>query len=107
MNDNTDGKVYTNSDKTLYLTISKDNLSAYLTIEDNGNMIDEKEISSLISSVGIKNGLEEAIDYNIKHGILKEIGNPFLIALASARKAKTGIMHKISLESYINIDEHY
>ena len=107
MNDNTDGKVYTNSDKTLYLTISKDNLSAYLTIEDNGNMIDEKEISSLISSVGIKNGLEEALDYNIKHGILKEIGNPFLIALASARKAKAGIMHKFAPESCINIDEHY
>lgn len=107
MNDNTDGKVYTNSDKTLYLTISKDNLSAYLTIEDNGNMIDEKEISSLISSVGIKNGLEEALEYNIKHGILKEIGNPFLIALASARKAKAGIMHKFSPESCINIDEHY
>ncbi|MEA2096763.1 MAG: FapA family protein [Candidatus Cloacimonadota bacterium] len=107
MNDNTDGKVYTNSDKTLYLTISKDNLSAYLTIEDNGNMIDEKEISSLISSVGIKNGLEEALDYNIKHRILKEIGNPFLIALASARKAKAGIMHKFVPESCINIDEHY
>ncbi len=107
MNDNTDGKVYTNSDKTLYLTISKDNLSAYLTIEDNGNMIDEKEISSLISSVGIKNGLEEALEYNIKHGILKEIGNPFLIALASSRKAKAGIMHKFASESCINIDEHY
>ena len=40
MDDITDGKVYTNSDKTLYLKISKDDLSAYLTIEDNGNMVD-------------------------------------------------------------------
>ena len=71
MNDIVDGKVYTNSDKTLLLTISKDDLSAYLTIEDNGNMIDEKEISSLLSSVGIKNGLEEANEYNIKNEMTK------------------------------------
>ncbi len=107
MNDITDGKVYTNSDKTLYLKISKDDLSAYLTIEDNGNMIDEKEISSLLSSVGIKNGLEEAIDYNIKHEKTKKIGKPFLIALASIKKAETGISYKFDLESCIDVDEHY
>ncbi len=60
MNDLTDGKNYTNSDKTLLLTIAKDDLSAYLTIKDNGSMIDEEEITSLLSSSGIKSGLEEA-----------------------------------------------
>ncbi len=107
MNNITDGKVYTNSDKTLYLKISKDDLSAYLTIEDNGNMIDEKEISSLLSSVGIKNGVEEAIDYNIKHDKTKKIGKPFLIALASVKKVEAGISYKFDLESCINGDEHY
>jgi len=107
MDDITDGKVYTNSDKTLYLKISKDDLSAYLTIEDNGNMVDEKEISSLLSSVGIRNGMEEAIDYNIKHEKTKKAGKPFLIALASVKKAKAGISYKFDLESCINGDEHY
>jgi len=107
MNEITDGKVYTNSDKSLYLTIAKDNLYAYLTIEDNGNMIDEKEISSLLSSVGIKNGLETAINFNIKNEIIKELGSPFLIALASVKKVETGLSYKFDSESCINIDEHY
>ncbi|MCK5050127.1 MAG: DUF342 domain-containing protein, partial [Candidatus Cloacimonetes bacterium] len=68
---------------------------------------DEKEISSLLSSVGIKNGLEEAIDYNIKHEKTKKIGKPFLIALASIKKAETGISYKFDLESCIDVDEHY
>ncbi len=107
MDDIVDGKVFTNSDKTLYLTISKDDLSAYLTIEDIAIMIDEKEISSLLSSVGIKNGLEDAIEYNIKHELIKELGKPFLIALASVQTSKSGITYKFNLESCINIDEQY
>lgn len=107
MNEITDGKIYANSDKSLILTISKDNLSAYLTIEECSSMIDEKEISSLISSVGIKNGIEEAIDHNNKHEITKEVGKPFLIALASAAEAKAGVSYNIDLEACINIDEHY
>ena len=107
MNDITDGKVYTNSDKTLLLTIAKDDLSAYLTIEDNGNMIDEKEISSLLSSIGIKSGLEEAIEYNIKHKLTKELGKPFLIALASVQTSDSGISYKFNAESCIDINERY
>jgi len=107
MNEITDGKIYANSDKSLLLTISKDNLSAYLTIEDNSSMIDEKEISSLISSVGIKNGIEKAIDYNNNHEITKEIGKPFLIALASAAKAKAGVSYNIDPESFIDVDKQY
>jgi uncharacterized protein (DUF342 family) len=107
MNDLTNGKVYTNSEKTLLLTISKDDLSAYLTIEDNGNMIDEKEISSLLSSIGIKSGLEEANEYNIKNEITKEIGKPFLIALASNQMGEQEIAYNFDPESCINIDEHY
>jgi len=107
MNEITDGKIYANSDKSLLLTISKDNLSAYLTIEDNSSMIDEKEISSLISSVGIKNGIEKAIDYNNNHEITKEISKPFLIALASAAKAKAGVSYNIDPESFIDVDKQY
>jgi len=107
MNDITDGKVYTNSDKTLLLTISKDDLSAYLTIEDNGNMIDEKEISSLLASIGIKSGLEEAIEYNIKHKLTKELGKPFIIALASVQTSESGISYKFNAESCIDINERY
>lgn len=107
MNEINDGKIYANSDKSLFLTIAQDNLSAYLTIEDNGTMIDEKEISSLISSVGIKNGLEKAVDYNQKHEIVKEIGKPFLIALASTKKDKAEISYLIDLESCIDIDKNY
>ncbi len=107
MNENADGKSYTNTDKSLYLTISKDDLSAYLTIQDNGNMIDEKEISSLLASVGIKNGLEEAIDYNINNEIIKEVGKPFLIALAQVKKDESAIKYNFDIESCINIDQHY
>lgn len=107
MNENADGKSYTNTDKSLYLTISKDDLSAYLTIQDNGNMIDEKEISSLLASVGIKNGLEEAIDYNINNEIIKEVGKPFLIALAQVKKDESAIKYNFDIESCINIDQQY
>ena len=107
MNDITDEKFYTNSDKTLLLTISKDDLSAYLTIEDKGNMIDEKEISSLLSFSGIKSGLEEAVEYNSKNEITKEIGKPFLIALTSNQMGELEISYKFNPESCINIEERY
>ena len=107
MNDNINEKVFTNSDKTLLLTISKDNLSAYLTIEDNCNLIDEKEISSLLSSAGIKNGFEEANEYNCNNETTKEIGKPFLIALASTKVTKLEISYNINPESCININELY
>ena len=107
MNDITDGKIYTNSDKTLLLTISKDYLSAYLTIEDNGNMIDEKEISSLLSSSGIKSGLEAAAEFNIKNEITKKLGKPFLIALASDQIGELEITYNFNPESCINIEKRY
>ncbi|MDP8267108.1 MAG: FapA family protein [Candidatus Tenebribacter davisii] len=107
MNDLTEGKIYTNADKTLYLTISKDNLSAYLTLKDNSNMIDEKEISSLINSVGIKNGIEEALEYNHENRVVKELDKPFLIARASTQVDSSGISYKFDTESCIKVDEHY
>ena len=107
MNDITDEKTYSNSNKTLLLTIAKDNLSAYLTIEDNSNMIDEKEISSLLSSSGIKSGLEAAAEFNIKNKITKEIGKPFLIALASTQMSELEISYNFDSESCINIEERY
>ena len=107
MNDITDEKVYTNSGKTLFLTIAKDDLSAYLTVEDNGSMIDENEISSLLSSSGIKSVLEEANEYNIKNEITKEIGKPFLIALANVQMSELEISYNFNPESCINIEERY
>ena len=107
MNDLTDGKNYTNSDKTLLLTIAKDDLSAYLTVKNNGIMIDEKEISSLLSTNGIKSGLEEANEYNIINEIEKEIGKPFLIALANVQMGELEISYNFDPESCINIDKRY
>ena len=107
MNDNTEGKIYTNTDKSLYLTISKDDLTAYLTIQDNGNMIDEKEISNLLTSVGIKNGLDEAVEYNKKNDIKKKLGEPFLIALSQVQKSESGIKYNFDIESCINPDQQY
>ena len=107
MKNTSDGKVYTNSDKTLLLTISKDNCCAYLTIEDNSVMIDEKEISSLLSTVGIKNGVDNAIEYNTKHEITKELGKPFLIARVSVHMSGAGISYKFDPEACIKIDKHY
>jgi len=107
MIDLTDMKVYTNTAKTLSLAVSKDNLSAYLTIEDNSNMIDEKEISLLISSAGIKNGLESAKNYNLKNEIVKEFGKPFLIASASVQISKAEIQYEFDIKSCLNIEKRY
>ena len=107
MNDLTDMKVYTNTAKTLSLAVSKDNLSAYLTIEDNSNMIDEKEISLLLSSAGIKNGLESARNYNLKNEIVKEFGKPFLIASASVQISKAEIQYEFDIDSCLNIEKRY
>ncbi|MCF7857771.1 MAG: FapA family protein [Candidatus Cloacimonetes bacterium] len=101
------GKVYANQDKSLLLTISKDNLSAYLTIENNSKMLDEKEITALISSVGIKYGFENAKQYNEKNEIKKELGKPFLIARSIAENSQPGITFLFEADSCINFNEHY
>ena len=50
MNKKNEEKVYTNSAKNLTIKISEDNLSAYLTFNDDTGMIDEKEITSVLDS---------------------------------------------------------
>lgn len=98
-------KVYTNNDKTVFLEISDDNCSAYLTIKDPKYFVDEKDISELLISTGIKYGIEKATEHNIKNEIKKEVNKPFLIAMGTKSKAQSRISYLFEPEKCFNPNE--
>jgi len=64
-------KIISNESGSLVLEVSEDGFSAYLTIKDSGQMIDENEITSLLNVAGIRAGVDEAILYNRQQKIKK------------------------------------
>ncbi len=98
-------KAYTNNDKTVLLEISEDNCSAYLTIKDPKYFVDEKDISELLMSTGIKYGIEKATEYNVKNEIKKEVNKPFLIAMGIKSKAQSRISYLFEPKKCFNPDE--
>ncbi len=98
-------KVYTNNDKTVLLEISEDNCSAYLTIKDPKYFVDEKDISDLLISAGIKYGIEKATEHNVKSEIKKEVNKPFLIAMGTRSKAQSRISYLFEPKKCFNPDE--
>lgn len=61
-----------------------DSMSAWMTIRKSGKLIDEKEITELIDSAGIRNGLEEAIQKMNKEGFERDFDTPFPLAFCKA-----------------------
>ena len=107
MDDMKEGKIYTNPEQNITLRISEDGFSAYLTIKDTDGMIDEKEITKLFHTAGIKYGVEEAVEYNSQHGIQKEGNVPFLVALGKNPEAQSEISYLFNTENCFNPDEQY
>ena len=98
-------KVYSNNDKTIFLEISEDNCSAYLTIKDPKYFVDERDISELLISTGIKYGIEKATEHNLKKEIKKELNKPFLIAMGTRSKAQSRISYLFEPEKCFNPED--
>jgi uncharacterized protein (DUF342 family) len=107
MNEKNEEKIYTNSTKNLTIKISEDNLSAYLTFDDDIGMIDEKEITKLINTAGITSGFDEAKKLNEQNNIRKEINIPFLIAKGANPLADSEITYQFDKENCYNPEVSY
>ncbi len=91
MNDIKPGKTYINNAENVVLTVSDDNIAAYLTFKDAPGFIDENEILKLLKQANVSHGYSEALKYNLRNKIKKEPGKPFLVALGSNPNAKPEI----------------
>lgn len=91
-------KILTNPKGTIKLELRDDRLSAWLTLQDRDNLIDEEEILALIDEAGIKTGFEEALRYIRKHGLEKEFNTPFPIAVCERVKGESKLNYYFDLE---------
>jgi len=80
MNEEITGKTFSNKAKSVVLTLTNDNFSAYLTFKESPGIIDENEILALLKKAGIVHGFSSAIKYNRLRSIKKELNKPFLVA---------------------------
>lgn len=71
---------YSNNENNIVLTVSEDNLEAYLEIRSCPDFLNEKDIVDLIDRSGIKFGIEAAKEYLQNKDYLKKFDEPFLIA---------------------------
>lgn len=84
-------------DKKLILEISDDKFSAYLTIKQNDEMIDEKELITLLELADIKSGFEKAALFCEENNIKKKLNEKFPIAMGEKPKIESSIDIKIDL----------
>lgn len=101
------GKTYYNKTKDVFLTLSENKFSAYLTIDTFDGIVDENTIKNLLSKAGITNGFDEAARYNRLYNIKKEVGKPFLIAQGSNPDAGIEIDYFFDQEKCFIPDESY
>lgn len=97
-------KILRNADDNIRLELRDDRLSAWLTVLDQGRLIDESEILELIDSAGIKSGFEEAQKYIRKHGLEREFNTPFPIALCNRVQGEAQLNYYFDLEQAKNFD---
>ena len=97
---------FTNKLGNLSIKISKDKLSAWLTIKKTGRLIDEQEILDIIDAAGIKYGFEDALRHNRKHNLQRDFDQPFAIAMCKASAANQAIKHYFDLEAAKSFSVH-
>jgi predicted small metal-binding protein len=96
--------IISDPDKKLILEISDDKFSAYLTIKNNDEIIDEKEIITLLELADIKAGFKNASLFCQENNIKKEVNKKFLIALGEKPKIESSIDIKIDLSRSYQTD---
>lgn len=74
-------KTFSSPSGRVIIEVADDAMSAMMTILQSGKLIDEKEITDLIDSTGIKYGLLEAVQLMDKQGLQKDFNIPFPIAV--------------------------
>ncbi len=63
------------------LHISEDKMSAWISVQKSGKIIDEQEILDLIEQNGICYGFEEALAWMADNGMEKDFNKPFPVAI--------------------------
>jgi hypothetical protein len=74
------------------LEVSEDKFSAYITIKDSDDFVNETVITKLFKEAGITHGINNAADHLRKTGFEKKCNVPFLVAQGSV----SAIEYKVS-----------
>ncbi|MEN6444579.1 MAG: FapA family protein [Candidatus Cloacimonas sp.] len=89
-------KTFTSKDGNLILEIREKPLSAWLTINNTGKLIDENDIIALLEEANIKNGFEEAAEYMRLQTLEKEFATPFPIAMCNIKKSESMLRYNFN-----------
>ncbi len=95
-------KQFSNEKETIHLEIADDNYTAYLTIQESEEFINENDIISLIEQSSISYGIEQAIEYMQENEIKKEINKPFPIAIGQKTKEP-----EVEFSTLFNTEQSY
>jgi len=82
-----DNLIYSKSGN-IALRIDDDKLSAWVTIKNSGELIDEQEILDLIADAGICYGFENALAWMADNGAEKEYEKPFPVAICKPSQSE-------------------
>ncbi|MDD2230224.1 MAG: FapA family protein [Candidatus Cloacimonetes bacterium] len=97
-------KVITNKAGNLVLELRQDTMSAWLTIKNNGKLIDEGDILALIEEAGIKTGFEEAIRHIRENSLEKDFDVPFPIAICNLKESTCTLRYQFNPDLQINFN---
>ena len=98
-------KTFTNKQGNLILEIRDEGMSAWMTIKQTENLIDERDILQLIDEAGIKAGFEDAQRYINLHNLEKDFGTCFPLALCNAGAASTKLTFYFDRHHPLNPDK--
>lgn len=96
--------ILSNEKGNLRLELKSDRLSAWLTILDKGILTDENDILELIDRAGIKTGFDEALKYMRQHGIEKDYGIPFPVAMCNHVKGESRLIHYFDTAQALDLE---
>ncbi len=92
--------IFSNSSGTLSLEIRDGGLSAWMTIQKTGRLIDEAEILNLLDEVGIKYGIDDAIRWMQENDFQKDYQVPFPVAMCQtpSREARLNYFFETGID---------
>ncbi len=91
-------KAHKSKSGRVLIEVADDAMSAWMTIQQTGKLIDEQEILDLIDEIGIKYGIEEALKKMSQDGTDKEFNTPFPIAICKRGAARQAMNYYFESE---------
>jgi uncharacterized protein (DUF342 family) len=89
------------------LKIDDDKLSAWITLSESGQMIDEQEILDLIEEAGICYGFENALAWMADNAAEKEFGKPFPVAICKPSQSEQKLNFHFDLEHTYHPEQNW